>query len=453
MLKSKVPEGDEKDEILQAFEVLQKETHSKDPSWVQSLRQDALSRFRALGFPTLRDEEWKYTNVEPIVKNTFRFVFEPSRNGCAIHSIRPFLFGELNWDRLVFVNGLYVKDLSLHSEKARGVKITSLGEALLSEPDAIRTGLARQANFEKNAFTALNTAFTHDGAFISLPKGAVLETPIHLIFVSTAGKEKIISQPRNLVIAGEGSQGSVIESYLSLTPDPYFTNAVTEIFLNAGARIEFYQIQKENENAFHVATTEVTQGRDARFSSHVFSFGAQISRNNLNLTLKGEGGESALDGLYVVTGRRHNDHHTVIDHTQPHGTSHQLYKGILSDEGRAVFNGKIFVRKDAQKTDAQQTNKNLLLSAGATVDTKPQLEIFADDVKCTHGAAVGELEEETLFYVKSRGISEENARRLLTYGFASELIERVKLGGVRLALEQLLWKALGTPAQTEGALQ
>lgn len=442
-----------KDEILQAFEVFQKEVHSKDPSWIKSLRKGAISHFAQLGFPTLRDEEWKYTNVEPIVKSPFRFTFESSRNGSAIQKIKPFLFGKLDWNRLVFVNGIYSKELSSVSKEAKGVKIGSLRETLLSEPKAVEAGLARQADFEKNPFTAMNTAFIHDGAFIFLPKGVVLKEPIHLVFLSVSGEEKIVSQPRNLIMAGEGSQARLIESYVSLTPDSYFTNTVTEIFLHPGSRVESYQIQRESENAFHVATTRVVSGHDTSFWSYVFSLGARLSRNNLGVSLNAEGGECALSGLYVVTGVRHVDHHTVIDHTKPHGRSRQIYKGILNDKARAVFNGKIFVRKDAQKTDAQQTNKNLLLSEGATVDTKPQLEISADDVKCTHGAAVGQLEEEMLFYVKSRGISEKNARSLLTYGFASEIIQNVKIDSIRSELDQLFWRTLGTGRAAEAALK
>lgn len=438
-----------KDEILQTFETFQQKVHPQDSFWIKNLRAGAISRFAELGFPTLRDEEWKYTSVEPIVKNSFRFTFEPSRNGTRVQKIMPFLFGRGDWNRLVFVNGLYSQELSFLSKEAKDAKILSLREALRSETSKTEACLGRQADFEKNPFTALNTAFIHDGAFIFLPKALLLREPIHLVFLSIAGEEKVISQPRILIVMGEGSEASVIESYISLNPDPYFTNAVTEIALHRGARLEHYQIQQESENAFHIATTEVASERDASFSSHVFSFGAQLSRHNLNVTLKAEGSECTLDGLYVVTARRHSDHHTVIDHTKPRGRSHQLYKGILNDQGRAVFNGKIYVRQDAQKTDAHQTNKNLLLNEGATVDTKPQLEIFADDVKCTHGAAVGQLEEEMLFYVKSRGISEENARGLLTYGFASEVIQGVKLERVRLELDRLLWKMLRTPIPTE----
>lgn len=435
-----------KEEILQAFEIFQKQTRSKDPSWVQSLRTSAISRFAQLGFPTLRDEEWKYTSVEPIVKNSFRFAFESSPNGAAIQKIKPFLFGRPDWNRMVFVNGLYSKELSFLSKEARSAKITSLREALCSEPDTLEECLVRrQSDLEKNAFSALNTAFLHDGAFIDLPPGAALEEPIHLLFLSLAGEEKIISQPRNLVVAEEGSRAALIESYVSLAPGPYFTNGVSEILLHSGARIDYCQIQRESESAFHVMTSEVSVGREASFSSSVFSFGARLSRNNLNVLLGAEGCECLLNGFYAVTGARHVDHHTLIDHAKPGGKSRQLYKGILRDKGRAVFNGKILVRQDAQKTDAHQTNKNLLLSEGASVDTKPQLEIFADDVKCTHGAAVGQLEEEVLFYLKTRGIPEENARGLLTHAFASEVIQGLKLEPVRGEIDRLLWKILRTP--------
>lgn len=437
----------DKEKIAAAFDVLEKEAHTKPPLWLQSVRREALSRFTQLGFPTLHDEEWKYTSVEPIVKNSFRFCFEPSSDDLALQKIQPFLFGELGGKRLVFVNGLYSHPLS-SSRSDDGVEIGSLREASLLQLDLLAPYFAERT-LEKNVFTLLNTAFLHDGAFIFVPQGKEVREPIHLLFISISRGEKIISQPRNLIIASKGSRVSVVESFLSLTEEGYFTNAVTEIFLNEGAQLDSYRIQRESEKAFSVSTAQVSQAEESRFFSYSFSFGAQLARSDLNVILKGEGSACELNGLYLAAGRQHTDHHTVIDHTRPRGTSRQIYKGILKDQARAVFNGKIFVREDAQHTDAHQTNKNLLLSERATVDTKPQLEIFADEVKCTHGAAVGELDEAAVFYVKSRGLSEEEARNLLTQGFASEVVQKVPIEPVRLELDQLVWQRLQKGREAE----
>jgi len=431
----------DKDRYLVAFETFEKKTGTLPPSWVSPLRKAAMVRFAELGFPTLKDEEWKYASVEPIAKNSFRFPFEISGDGLTAEKIKPFLFLERG-NRLVFVNGQFRKERSSLSSSFSGVRIGSLQQALTSHSDELEPSLAKQADFQSNAFTALNTAFLSDGVYLSIPKGKVLEEPIELLFFSSSHGERIIAQPRNLILLGEGAQATVIENDVSLEGDDAFTNAVTEIFLAPAARLTHYQIQRQSEKALHVSTTQVSLDRDSHFSSHVFSFGAQLSRNNLNVTLDAEGSRSELNGLYMVGNRQHVDHHTTIDHAKPHGTSQQVYKGVLSGHSRAVFSGKIFVRKNAQKTDAHQVNKNLLLSEGATVDTKPQLEIFADDVKCTHGAAVGQLSEEEIFYVKSRGMGEEAARNLLTYGFASEILNTVKLEPVRSKLDQLIWDRL-----------
>jgi Fe-S cluster assembly protein SufD len=374
------------------------------------------------------------------------------------------------------VNGLYQPALSTVDTLPRGVKVGSLAAALDTDFERVETHLARCARFEDHAFVALNTALMEDGAFVHIPRGVVVEEPIHLLFIGTAGADPMVSHPRNLIVAEENSQATVIESYVggqvfgcsgvqvfgsdkdapafdvagpehlnTRTPEhpiPYFTNAVTEIIAAENAVLDHYKVQRESEAAFHVATLQVQQGRSSNFTSHSISVGGALVRNDIRVVLDGPGGEATLNGLYIVNGRQHVDHHTVIDHAKPHCNSHELYKGILDGHATAVFNGKIYVRPDAQKTDAKQTNQNLLLSRDAVIDTKPQLEIFADDVRCTHGATVGRLDEDALFYLRSRGIGLAEARSLLTYAFASDVLARIKVEPLRTQLEELLFARL-----------
>jgi Fe-S cluster assembly protein SufD len=293
----------------------------------------------------------------------------------------------------------------------------------------------RHADSEHNGFTALNTAFARDGAFVSLPAGGRLPEPIHLVFVGVADA---LAQPRILVLAGPASEATIIEHYVGLAGQAYLTNAVTEIVAGEGAIIRHYTLLEESEPAFHVGTIQVDQDRDSTFRACSAAMGGRLVRNNLGVLLRAPGGSCALDGLYVVTGRQHVDNHVTVDHAVPRCASQQLYKGILDGRSRAVFNGRILVRRDAQKTDANQTNKSLLLAEGPEVHSKPQLEIFADDVRCTHGAAEGQLAEEAIFYLKSRGLGEATARMLLTYGFAREVIDRITLEPVRTRLDRLL---------------
>jgi Fe-S cluster assembly protein SufD len=293
-----------------------------------------------------------------------------------------------------------------------------------------------------SGFTALNTAFTNHGAFVYIPRGVTVGVPLHLLFVSDPTETNKVTFPRVLVVAEENSSATVIESYVSAHDSPYFTNAVVEMVLKDGARLEHYKVQREGAQAFHVATTVADLGASSSYDATTITFGAQLSRHDINVTMDHEGAECWVDGLYLVTAAQHTDTHSVIDHCKPHCTSHQLYKGILDGKSRAVFNGKIFVRHDAQKTDAMQTNKNLLLSNEARVDTKPQLEILADDVKCAHGAAVGQIEEDELFYLETRGIHPDLARNLLTYGFAEEVIGKIKIDSIRAQLDEAVLNRL-----------
>ena len=422
----------EKTNYLAEFEKLK----IRDP--FTAARQAAMAAFIELGFPTREHEEWKYTNVEPIVNTSFQFSV-PASDPIALQKLE---IGNPEWHRLVFVNGIFSKELSSVSGLPSGVKVESLAAAIKSDSIIAEQYLSKIADYRTDAFTALNTAFIQDGAFIFIPKNAIVEKPIHILNVSHSKSGGIISQPRNLIVLGENAQAKVVESYVSLEDHNYFTNSVTEVVLTASANLDYYKDQKESINAFHIGFVAVHQEKDSRFYSTSIALGAKLSRNNLSMDLDAQGVECDLKGIYFVTGNQHVDNHLFVDHKKPNGTSRQHYKGILDGHATGAFSGKIWIHKDAQKTDAEQTNKNLLLSEFAKVDTKPQLEIFADDVKATHGAAIGQLDEDEVFYLRSRGMSDQNARALLTFGFASELVEKIKLDPIRWELDRIFWTRL-----------
>lgn len=430
---------------LSDFELFEKNGATKGPSWIHQIRKAAISRFSELGFPTTRLEEWKYTNVAPIAKTRFKRP-ECEVNGLTAEALARATLGESACAQLVFVNGHYSRDLSFIRSLPEGVKVVSLRAGLSADPASVEPYLARYASFQDHSFVALNTAFMKDGAFVYVPKGVVVQEPIYLVFVSTApfglagdGREMAtVSYPRNLIVADDESQAVIVESYVGVGKDVYLTNVVTEIIGGKNAVIDYYKLQRESEGAFHIATVQAYLDRSSNFSSHSIDLGGALVRNDVNATLEGEGIECTLDGLYMVTGRQHVDNHTRIDHVKPHCNSRELYKGVLDGKSRGVFNGKIYVHKTAQKTDAKQTNKNLLLSEDAVINTKPQLEIYADDVKCTHGSTIGQLDQDAIFYMRSRGLGLPTARSLLTYAFASEMISRIKIEAIRAQLENLL---------------
>ena len=406
--------------------------------WVDRLRESAMDQFERLGFPSVKEEEWKYTNVATIAKIDFSPIVTSDGVPLSADQLELFTYPEARESRLVFVNGILRTDLSSLTGLPEGVVAIDLVEALRSDRyhQPLQEYLARIVDYGENGFTALNTAFLGHGALVWIPKGLRIDTPLHLLFASDAAQPNAASFPRVLVIGEENSSGTIIESYTGVKDEVYFTNAVVEIVLKEGARLEHYRVQDESASAFHVATTRADLGRNSSFDTTNITLGAQLSRHNLSVIMDHEGAECWVDGLYIVGTGQHADTHSVIDHKQPHCTSHQLYKGILDGKARAVFNGKVFVRHGAQKTDAMQTNKNLLLSNEAHVDTKPQLEIFADDVKCAHGAAIGQLDEDELFYLSTRGIHSDLARNLLTYGFAEEVIAKIKVESIKSQLDE-----------------
>ena len=431
----------EENQFQAAFQRLQKGTAVTGPVWLERLRESAMDRFEQLGFPSVKEEEWKYTNIAPITRLNFKAALTSSGAGEAVCSDEFERFGyiEARASRMVFRNGVLSTDLSsLTGLTGGGVVAIDLSEAIADAKygEIIREHLARSADYNANAFTALNTAFLSSGAFILIQKGIELEPPLHLDFITDPTGPESANFPRILVIAEENSRVTIIESYASTNDATYFTNSVVEMVLKDGARLEHYKVQRESLNAYHVATTSADLGPNSSYDSTAVNFGARLSRHDIHVRMGNEGAECRVDGLYVVSSDQHTDTHSVIDHQQPHCTSHQLYKGILDGKSRAVFNGKIFVRHGAQKTDAMQTNKNLLLSDEARVDTKPQLEILADDVKCAHGAAVGQIEEDELFYLETRGIHPDLARNLLTYGFAEEVIGKIKVDSIRAQLDE-----------------
>ncbi len=388
------------------------------------LRKRAIERFAALGFPTDREEAWRFTDTSPVAETAFR----PAAGTANPAQFAGLAKGPLRDCQAAFVDGRFAPAFTA---LPAGVEAASLGALLRETPGRLEPHLGRLAPFEDHPFAALNTAFFADGAFVRIGRNAVLDRPIHILFLSSFHGEPYVTHPRVLVVAEEGARATVVLSFLGPAGGAYFTNAVTEVDLAEGAAVDFVKVQRESRSAFHFETLAVRQARGAVLAHHSISLGARLARNDVSTVLAGEGAECSLLGLYEVSGGQLADHHTSIDHAAPHGTSRELYKGILDGRGRAVFDGRIVVRPLAQKTNAVQTNKNLLLSKEALVHTKPQLEIFANDVKCKHGATIGQLDQDMLFYMRSRGIGADEARRLLVHAFASEIVDQVKVDDVR----------------------
>ena len=436
------------DHYRSEFEVVEGQLPGRELAWLRSSRQGAIERFSDIGFPTIRHEDWKYTSLRAIEKRNFR-PCSKSCVGLVEEDLDEFVCEHLECHRLVFINGQYAPQLSDPGRLPEGTWVGSLAKILTASPDLLEPYLGRQAG--QGAFTALNTAFMADGACIYLPPNTVIKDPVHALFMTTSQQDEVFINPRNLVVAGDNSEVTVIESYTSLGNSSYFTNALTEISVGANASVTHYKLQQEGKQAFHVATTEVAQQRDSRFTSHLVSVGGQLVRNDINSSLDGERSECTLNGLYIAGGRQHMDFHTRVDHVKPQATSREYYKGILDGHARGVFNGRVYVHPDAQKSDAKQTNNNLLLSKDAEVDTKPQLEIYADDVKCAHGATVGQLDDDMIFYLRSRGLDLELARNLLVYGFAHDIIDCMDLPPLKERLETMLTMRL--PGDMGGIMQ
>ena len=397
-------------------------------AWLNRLRSEAVDRVGVLTVPTTRDEEWRFTDISSLTK----IPFQPARSASPLDAakIGDFVLPEAG-ARMVFVDGVFAPQLSFNKA---GVIVENLAAGVAGHGAQIEPHLGRHAGFQGNVFAALNTAFLHDGALIIVPRNASVAAPLHLLFIAT--QADAASYPRCLVVAELGSSATIIEDYVALTDAAYFTNAVSEIVLADNAQVNHVRVQRDNGAAFHIANCAVSLAHASRYQSVSVALGARISRYDLNVLQTAEGAECSIDGLALIADRQLADTHTCIDHAMPHGVSRQLHKCIVDGAAHAVFNGKIMVRKDAQRTDSSQSSRNLLLTGKARVDTKPQLEIFADDVKCAHGATVGQLDGEEVFYLRSRGLSDAAARNLLTYAFGAEIIDRIPVASLKHRLEQ-----------------
>lgn len=428
---------------LAAFEAFASNGAAAAPQWLKTRRAEAIHRFAQRGFPSTREEAWRFTDIRPLVEEPFALA-QPLRAEDADPVLwADVLVGDGPHHTAVFVNGFYSAEHSSTAGLPKGVKLGSLAAALETDHDLIQEHLARYAAGDTNPLTWLSTAFVRDGAFVYVAKDTVLDRPLELIFAAVPqGDVPQVWHPRTLIIIERGAQVSLVETYVGVGRTPYWTNAVTEVVVGENANVDAYRVQRESDAAFHTATTQSIQGRNSVFSCIAFTFGGQLTRHDLNAVLDGEGGEATLDGLTVVRGRQHVDYHTTLDHAKPHCNSWEFFNGIFDDRSRGVFNGRIMVRPGAQKTDSKQTNNNVLLSKHARADSQPQLEIYADDVKCTHGATLGPLDAAHVFYLQARGLDEKAARALLTYGFASEILSNVTHEPLRNQLDALVRRRL-----------
>jgi Fe-S cluster assembly protein SufD len=426
-----------KEHYLNAFRERHSRSSAQSPAWLNELRDSGMASFATLGFPTPKAEEWKYTNLEPIA--AFKF----SRPNGAGKQISPSDlltkgFADSDCVRLVFLNGVYAPALASLQRLPEGVRLHSLAELIKGDDEFLATQLGRYASYRRQSLVALNTAFIGDGAVLIVPPGQRLAQPIQLIYVSGDDGEQLVTHPRTLIFVGRGSEAKIIETYIGITRESYFCNAVTELIAEPDSIVEHCRVQREGEAGFHTGTVETRLARGAHLTAHAVTLAGSLVRNDVHVSLDGEGAECVLNGLYLGSGRQHIDNSTVIEHMKPRARSFELYKGILNGAAHGVFNGKIVVHKDAQKSDARQVNKNLLLSDDAVVNTKPQLEIHADDVKCSHGSTIGQIDPDALFYFRSRGLGLAEARRLLSAAFAADVVGRIKVASLRQRLDEYI---------------
>jgi len=419
---------------LESFTEFQKRAAGRDLPWLQNLRESAFARFCEVGLPTTHDEDWRFTNVSPIAKISF----ELSRDATVTkQELKQFGIADLGC-HLVFVNGKFSRELSAIGQLPAGVSVSSLAEEISANSSSVESHLGRYLDIRRDAFSALNTAFGEDGGYVHVRRGVVLTDPIYLLFISTASDKPLMSHPRNLIVIENEAQATIVEDYVSIGETVAFSNTATELIAGESAVVSHYMVEREHRQAFNISTLRIQQGRSANVSSHSVLLGGGLVRNNVHPVLAGEGGECLINGLFIGNGHQHLDNYMLVEHASPHCASRQFYNGILDDHAHGVFHGRIIVHKDAQKTDAKQTNRNLLLSDDCRIDTKPQLEIYADDVKCTHGATIGQMEENALFYLRSRGIDEISARKLLLLAFANECLDRMAASVGRDHVEKLI---------------
>jgi Fe-S cluster assembly protein SufD len=428
-------------QYLEGFTAFEEKLNGQSETFFHEVRKDAVKKLEQLQFPTTKNEEWKFTNVSSIVKRNFEHPLNVEPDEIASAQLEKFKINDVDSELLVVVNGIFKKELSVLSDYSDGVIVDSLSNQIKNNPELINKYLSKLSKID-NGFNALNTAYSTDGVFVYIPDNKIIEKPLQIIFINGSDKNEILSLPRNLIVTGINSQASIITNYIGYGKKVYLTNSLTEIFAGENAVIDFYKLQNESDTSYHVDKTEVYQNRDSVFSHYNMSFGGKLVRSDINSTLDNENITTNYYGLYLGSGKQHIDNHTFVNHAKPNCESNELYKGILDDESRGVFNGKIWVEKDAQKTNAYQSNKTILLSKKASIDTKPQLEIYADDVKCSHGATVGHLDDQAYFYIRSRGVSPEVAKSMLIRAFVDDVVESIKIENLKEQLNHMIFKHL-----------
>lgn len=430
-----------KDFYIENFKTFENKLNGEAKTPLHQLRKNALKQFAETNFPTQRNEEWKYTDVSSIVKQNFIPAVNCEPVVFTKEEIGSFLFKDFDSYLMVFVNGVYIDSLSNVTDLPKGLTIGSLKKIYAENPALIDKYLGKLAK-DENAFNSLNTSYAVDGAVVIVPKGMVVEKPIQVLYLNSSSNENILASPRNLIVAEENSQVSFIANYRGVGEKSYLNNTVTEIYSAEYSVVNLYKIQNESDEAYHIEKVQAEQKKNSIFNHYNITFGGSIVRNDINSVLDGENIETHYYGLYMINGKQHVDNHTFVDHAKPNCMSNELYKGILDDNARGVFNGKIIVRQDAQKTNAYQQNKTILLSKTATIDTKPQLEIFADDVKCSHGATVGHLDDTSEFYIRSRGVPQELAKSMLIRAFANDVIETIKIEPLKEQINHMIFEHL-----------
>lgn len=423
------------------FKTFETKLNGQSKTFLHDIRKDALNKLNDLNFPTIKDEEWKYTNISPILKHNFTPAINADSTSVTRDQLENLLFKDFDYHLMVFVNGLFNEELSDIGDLPEGVTVSALSEVMKSNPGLIENHV-KSFNKYYTAFDALNTSYASDGLVVHIPDGKVVEKPIQVLYLNGNETVEIFSSPRNIIIAGKNAQVSVLANYRGIGGKQYFINAITEISAHDNAIVDLYKVQDEQNNAYHIERVETKLGWETKFSHYNISFGGGLVRSDLNTKLAGEYGECNYWGLYLGVGKQHIDNHTFVDHAKPNCPSNELYKGILDDESKGVFNGKILVQQPAQKTNAYQSNKTVLLSKKATIDTKPQLEIYADDVKCSHGATVGHLDDTAYFYIRSRGVPEEAAMSMLIQAFANDVVEKIKIDKLREQLNHMIFEHL-----------
>ncbi|TYA60092.1 Fe-S cluster assembly protein SufD [Formosa maritima] len=427
-----------KEKLISSF--LAFENHVDIDSPIHDVRSEAIKIFETQGFPTKKEEAWKYTSLNSILKHDYS-VFPKNENTIEYNDVKKYFIHDIDSYKIVFIDGKYSSHLSQTTHD--GIDVCLMSSAL-NKP---KYQLIIQNYFNKiaskDSLTSLNTAFSQEGAYIQIPKNKVVDKPIQIIHFSTGNESALMQQPRNLIVVNENSHVQIIERHQSLTENPVLTNSVTEIFANKRAIIDYYKVQNDNEHASLIDNTFINQKQESHCSVHTFSFGGKLTRNNLNFYQNGERIDSTLKGVTIIGNKQHVDHNTLVHHIEPNCESHQDYKGIFNDSSTGVFNGKVVVNKEAQKTNAFQANNNILVSDKASINTKPQLEIFADDVKCSHGCTIGQLDENAMFYMRSRGIPEKEAKGLLMYAFSNNVLNSVKIPEIKQRITKIIATKLG----------